>query len=165
MRILYVYGFGIFVFLLLLNLLLPMQSDDFDAYFSSQSGFEAIKQFYFHWNARIGELLHKGYLGAINPYLFDFLNAIVGVAFIISFFVLIFGKLPCNQKDGAILAFILFVFMAFCGFGGVFLWGSGSLNYLWGLLFIMIFLLPFRFYYGGGRTNIRLKPKYVSHFL
>ncbi|RAX52038.1 hypothetical protein CCY99_07760 [Helicobacter sp. 16-1353] len=150
----------IFAFLLCLNLLLPPISDDFDAYFAAQKGFESAKYFYFHWNARIGELLHKGFIGGFNPFLFDFINAIVGSGFIFAFFILLFGRIPKDRNDITTIMFICLLILVASPFGAVFLWGSGALNYLWGLFFIIIFLLPYRIFSekalnrGGGTTRI-----------
>ncbi|RDU64646.1 DUF6056 family protein [Helicobacter sp. MIT 14-3879] len=160
MRILNFSVFGVvFLFLLLINILLPRQSDDFDAFFNSQKGFESAKRFYLTWNARIGELFYQGFIGGINPYLFDFLNALVGVMFIFSFFILVFARVPKSSKDVSMLFLTLLILMFFSAFGSDFVWGAGSLNYMWGLFVIIIFLLPFRFYFarlfmGGGRILI-----------
>lgn len=136
----------IFAFLLLVNILLPRQSDDFNHYYSALEGLKSAKNSYLHWNARIGELINNAFLAGINPYLFDLLNAGVGVIFLLSFFVLIFCHLPRGFGDFATMAMILFIIMFSCAFGSVFAWGAGSLNYLWGLCFILLFLLPWRIY-------------------
>ncbi len=146
---------SIFSFLLVINILLPMQSDDFGAYFSAQKGFESIKHSYLHWNARIGELLFKGFVGAFNPYVFDFINALIGSVFIIAFFVLVFARLPKSAKDSVAIALVMFLLMFVAPFGADFIWIAGSLNYMWGLLLIIIFLLPYRFFYQSKLAQIR----------
>lgn len=137
----------LFSFLFCLNLLLPPQSDDFNAAISAKNGFKSAIESYMTWNGRIGELINVSFIAGINSYLFDFINAIVGTCFIICFFVLVFARLPRSYEDSVILSLILLIIMYSLPFGSTFFWGSGSLNYLWGLFFIVIFLLPYRFYY------------------
>lgn len=142
-----------FAFLLFVNIALPPQSDDIEHIFS-KSGFEGAKTRYLSWNGRFGELLFAGAVAKLNPYLFDVINASVGVIFMLVLFALMFGRVPRGIKDASLVALILFMLMKFCAFGANFAWGSGSLNYMWGICLIMIFLLPYRFYapnlYGGG---------------
>ena len=163
--------FAIFAFLLSLNILLPSISDDFDAYLAAQNGFESAKWFYLHWNARIGELLHKGLIGSFNPFIFDILNASVGTSFIFTFFMLVFGRIPKYKEDIANIIAMLILILFATAFGSVFLWGSGSLNYLWGISFIVLFLLPYRFYIekifnngGGVDSKLSLFLGYISPF-
>lgn len=134
----------IFAFLLLINVLLPRQSDDFNHYYGALEGLKSAKSSYLHWNARIGELINVAFLAGVNPYLFDLLNAGVGVIFLFSFFWLIFCRFPRGFGDFATMSLVLFIIMFSCAFGSVFAWGAGSLNYLWGLCFILLFLLPWR---------------------
>lgn len=135
-----------FAFLLLINILLPRQSDDFNHYYGALEGLKSAKNSYLHWNARIGELINVAFLAGVNPYLFDVLNAILGVVFLIAFFGLVFCRLPRGFEDFATIALVLFIIIFSCAFGSVFAWGAGSLNYLWGLCFILLFLLPWRIF-------------------
>lgn len=136
---------GIFGFFWILNALLPMQSDDFPHFFSAQNGLISAKNSYLNWNGRFGELFFTAFLADLPQGIFDILNAFVGAGFIFSFFILVFGRLP-KARDGFILASIFLILFHCYGFG-VFAWGNGALNYLWGIFFIFLFLLPFRFYY------------------
>lgn len=154
-----------FAFLLFVNIALPPQSDDIEHIFS-KGGFEGAKTRYLSWNGRFGELLFAGVVAKLNPYLFDVINAGVGVIFMLVLFALMFGRIPRGIKDASLVALILFMLMKFCAFGANFAWGSGSLNYSWGICLIMIFLLPYRFYapnlyWGGGNPKIA-HPK-ISH--
>ncbi len=139
---------AIFVFLWLTNTLLPPLSDDFDAFYEAQKGFQSAKNMYLNWNARIGQLLFSGLVAGFAPPLFDFFNALMGTSFIFVFFALVFGKAPRFHHPFDFTAlFLICLFILYCvSFGAVFLWGAGSTNYLWGILFIMLFLLPFRFF-------------------
>lgn len=138
---------GIFLFLFILNILLPPQSDDLDAYFMSYDGIKGGIRSYMNWNGRIGEFLFMSFVGRFHPLLFDFINAIFGVGFILGIFFLSFGRGPKDNLDSNMLILILLLLMGFSSFGANFLWGSGSLNYLWGLSFILLFLLSYRIYY------------------
>ncbi|MGX2983564.1 DUF6056 family protein [Helicobacter sp. 23-1045] len=136
---------ALFAFLLFINALLPLQSDDFNHYFSALNGFASAKSSYLHWNGRIGELLFTAFIARINPYLFDFLNALVGMIFIGAFFILLFCRAPRDFRDISLICLTMLILLHFSAFGSNFAWGSGALNYLWGLCFIMLFLLPYRF--------------------
>lgn len=151
--------------MLFVNIALPPQSDDIEHIFSA-GGFEGAKTRYLSWNGRIGELLFVGFIAKLNPYLFDVLNASVGVIFVIVLFWLIFGRIPRGIKDASIIALIFVMLMNFCAFGANFAWGGGSLNYMWGSSLIMIFLLPYRFYalksiWGGDYKIVHRK---ISHY-
>lgn len=140
---------------------MPPQSDDIEHIFS-EVGFEGARNRYLSWNGRFGELLFVGFVAKINPYIFDVINASVGAIFVLVFFALIFWKIPRGAKDASIIALILFLLMKFCAFGANFAFGSGSLNYMWGICLVMVFLLPYRFYAfnligGGNRLNSHTK--------
>ena len=147
---------GIFLFLFILNILLPPQSDDLDAYFMANDGIRGGIRSYMHWNGRIGEFLFMSFVGRFNPLLFDFINAIFGTFFIVGIFILTFGKFPKDKLDSNILLLIILLLMAFASFGANFLWGSGSLNYLWGLSFILLFLFSYRFYFSFALLDSKL---------
>lgn len=136
----------LFGFLLFLNAIFPVQSDDL---WASLSGFDAVKSSYLHWNSRLGELFRVGW-GAVfaTTAYFWFVNAFIGVIVILELFVLIFARLPrADAVDLSIFAcFFVWLLMAY-RFGSMFFWAAGSYNYLWSYLFIFTWLLPFRFYF------------------
>lgn len=81
----------------------------------------------------------------LNPYIFDFFNAILGTIFVLGLFASLFWDF--KRRFHAQDAFLLCTISAF---ESVFLWGDGSANYLWGgvgailiMLHIKIFLLRF----------------------
>ena len=111
------------------------------------------------WNGRIGEL----FCVAIGSYLahtplYPFINALICVAFIYLFFILIFARLPfmgdsrvdlaSHSNDIAVICFILICLFAFKGFGSVFYWACGSFNYLWAWVIILAWCVPFRLFWG-----------------
>lgn len=144
----------------MLNALFPAQSDDLGAHIGTV---ESIKYSYLHWNARLGELLRVwfGSYLASTAY-FAFINPLFCVGLLYLLFGLLFGHTPrlfiaqnlsqqpsqtkgtINFSDLAILCFILLVFMLNRGFGAIFFWAAGSLNYLWAYCLILAFCLPYR---------------------
>lgn len=136
----------LFGFLLFLNAVFPVQSDDLGA---SIGGFEAAKSSYLQWNSRLGELFRVGW-GAVfaTTAYFWFVNAFIGAVVVLELFVLIFARLPrANSSDLSIFClFFVWLLMAY-RFGSMFFWAAGSYNYLWSNIFILAWLLPFRFYF------------------
>lgn len=128
------------------NFAFPPQADDLSMYFTAKVGnFGAT---YFSWNARIGEILYTGYFAKfIESVVFDLLNALMGTIFILGSFVLCCGRLPDKKQDYYMLALLCALILLLCCFGSTFLWGAGSFNYLWGVGFIVLFLLPFRIFW------------------
>lgn len=144
----------------MLNALFPAQSDDLGAHIGTV---DSIKHSYLHWNARLGELLRVwfGSYLASTPY-FAFINPLFCVGLLYLLFWLLFGRTPrlfiaqnlsyqpsqtkdtTDFSDLAILCFILLVFMLNRGFGAIFFWAAGSLNYLWAYCLILAFCLPYR---------------------
>ena len=86
------------------------QSDDFAHYVSAIDSDRDFLTSYFTWNGRFGELLCTGFFGKLFfgsfSWLFDFLNALVGIVYFYVFFVLCFGILPKDKTDFVILIFI-----------------------------------------------------------
>lgn len=143
----------------MLNALFPAQSDDLGAYIGTV---ESIKHSYLHWNARLGELLRVwfGSYLASTAY-FAFINPLFCVGLLYLLFGLLFGRTPriyraksitatkpdkdtIDFSDLAILCLALLVFMLNRGFGAIFFWAAGSLNYLWAYCLILAFCLPYR---------------------
>ena len=64
-------------------------------------------------------------------------------------------------SDVAVLCFMLLAFMAYKGFGAVFFWVAGSLNYLWAYCLILGFCVPYRML--GGRMYERKCTKNMQN--
>ena len=146
-----------FVFLFVLNLLVPTQSDELGdpkLFLPMQSyggevvfgGIESAYGAFMNWNPRLGNLILVSCMAGLSemPPYFDFLNACVGTGFIFLIFFLIYGRIPKDFHDSVILIVIVFFFMLHAPFGDFFLWTGGSLNYLWGYSLIGIALIPYR---------------------
>ena len=139
----------LFAFLLTLNVLLPLVGDDY-LLLKNSNGIASLIYSYKSWNARIYELLYGAFIVRLNPYLFDFINAILGVIFILGLHILLFWdfRRKFNVQDIFLLITMLFLLCTTIAFEAVFLWGDGSVNYLWGgvgvvliMIHIKIFLL------------------------
>ncbi len=111
------------------------------------------------WNGRIGELFCVAFGSYLaHTALYPFINALVCVAFIYLFFILIFARLPfmCESNDKlckdsqdiSVICFIMLCLFIFKGFGSVFYWACGSYNYLWAWVLIMAWCVPFRLFWG-----------------
>lgn len=110
------------------------------------------------WNGRIGELFCVAFGSYLaHTALYPFINALVCVAFIYLFFILIFARLPFmgdlhddshSKQDISVICFIMLCLFIFKGFGSVFYWACGSYNYLWAWVLIMAWCVPFRLFWG-----------------
>ena len=145
---------GVFLFLYFLNAIFPTQSDDLGA---ELGGLTAAVNSYNNWNGRFGELLRVSFGSylATTPF-YAPMNALVGATVIFLVFLLVFARRPeSTLKDISILS-ILIVFLlidnSLC-FGSFFYWDAGSFNYLWAWLLILLWILPYRFYWQGIITN------------
>ena len=145
---------SLYLLFFILNFLFPTQSDDLGAGFG---GLSAAYQSYIGWNGRLGDLARVAFGSYLaHTALYPFINALVCVAFVYLFFVLMFARLPfmCDSKgeskmrDITTIAFILLCLFAFKGFGSVFYWAAGSFNYLWAWVLIMAWCVPFRLFWG-----------------
>lgn len=145
------FALGLFFVLLVWNFLFLPQSDDFTQHLSALDPNRNFLTSYLTWNGRFGEILSTGLLARFffGPFawIFDFLNAWMGVIYFYAFFLLCFGRLPSSKEDFFSFAFLIGFICAFGHFGAVFLWGAGALNYLWGVGLILCFLVPFRLFY------------------
>lgn len=116
------------------------------------------------WNGRLGDIFRVAFGSYLaHTPLYPFINALFCVAFIYLFFILIFARLPfigdsrvdlnSHSHDIGIICFILICLFAFKGFGSVFYWAAGSLNYLWAWVLILAWCVPFRLFWGEILTK------------
>ncbi|TQR29529.1 hypothetical protein DMB92_07955 [Campylobacter sp. MIT 99-7217] len=144
---------AVFAVLFVFNFLVVAQSDDWAHYFTAINPNIPWYDTYFTWNARIGEILNTGFLASLHQNLFDILNALVGSSFIFAVFYLCFLRLPKNKLDLLCFLLLCIFFIFLNSFSATFLWGAGSLNYLWGVSLIIWFLIPFRKFF-HDRKNL-----------
>ncbi len=147
---------------------MPPQADDIQAAISSKDGIHAAIKSYMSWNARIGELLFVSFIGGLSDLTFDIINALIGSIFIYMFFIFIFMRFPKTRQDMRCIVLICFLILYFSPFGADFLWGAGSLNYMWGILLIIIALYPYRIFWNSIFINeIRqiINPIFIPLFI
>lgn len=157
---------SLFFLLLILNVLFPTQSDDLGG---GYNGIRGALNAYLGYNGRFGEFL-KVWFGSYfsNFFSFNVVNALIGCVFVHLFFALIFDRLPfatarlssifARRKsmvtaennpmfDAAVVALIMIFLFYYRGFGAVFLWTAGAINYLWPWTLILLWLLPYRIFW------------------
>lgn len=138
----------IFIVIFIFQCVFPAQSDDFGHHLNALESNRGFLYSYFQWNARIGEILYTGFFARFNNTIaLKFLGAFIGTAFILAWFVLIFARLPLGRKDWMSICFLCFCLITLNDFAADFLWNSGWFNYLLGCLLIMLFWIPFRFFW------------------
>lgn len=135
-----------FLIFFIFNITLPFVSDDIAMQNSTLEfgigNFSFFNLPYFNHNGRFGENLYF-LLAQIGPFNLDILNSIAGVIYIFLFYFLVFLRLPSNRKDFFIFLFIIFFIICFCPVSN-FVWLSASFNYIWAVILIMLYILPFR---------------------
>ncbi|WP_208414724.1 DUF3329 domain-containing protein [Paenibacillus castaneae] len=144
---------GIFIYMLVINLLSPMFADDYNYSFmwDKSKRIENIvdvlrSQYihYFEWGGRsvshtIGQILLMTNNGVSST-----LNAIVFTFFIYLLYRHSQGIQLKYQSVTILLLIFFFCWTSFPSFGETNVWLIGSVNYLWTSVFILLFLLPFR---------------------
>lgn len=138
-----------FIMLLKVNVLTPMVNEDFDLYAGDKTVYELIHMCvgqYMRWNARIGDVLSLIF-SFIDLRIYNVINAFFTLLLILTnLYVanIIFGK---KVKDITLVVCMSFVFLSLVFFiqkpGEIFLWRTGSANYLYPALFGFWFFVPF----------------------
>lgn len=143
---------GVFVLMFILNWFTPYLVDDFRYHYSflDYSRIETLgdiaKSMMAHANTCNGRTVAHALvqLSMLFPkWVFDMVNSLV-------FTTMIFLIARICNIGGKSCSFILLFIMAFCSvwlyvrdFGQVFLWQDGAINYLWGMVLNLIFVIPF----------------------
>lgn len=125
---------------------MPAASDDYGHAMKCANGFQSAVDSYFHWNGRLGELMLVSFAAALPPLVFDLVNSLIGASFLFLFFFLIFGHFPKERDDFFYFSFLMFCIVSLTMFGSIFVWISGSVNYLWGFFLIALWWMPIRLY-------------------
>ena len=138
-----------FIVILKANVLTPMVNEDFDLYAGDKTVGELVHMCagqYMRWNARIGDVLSLIF-SFIDVRVYNVANAFFTLLFILTnLYVasIIFGK---KVKDITLVVCMLFVFLSLIFFvqkpGEIFLWRTGSANYMYPALFGLWFFVPF----------------------
>lgn len=142
----------LFGIMLLLNFLTPRMVDDLSqrsaGAFDFRTLFSWLKNRYLTWSGRMVADANNGLFLGLPKYVFNIINAALYVLLM---------DLMCRHAIGArkisdkkrVLLFIIVQILAFFNFpafGQVILWESGAANYLWNIVIIFAFLLPYRLY-------------------
>lgn len=145
--------------ILLLNVLTPLISDDFAYLFiygeNTRVGsvidiIHSQVNHYYLWGGRSIVHFIAQVLLLLPSYVADILNSLIYVAYTF----LIYYHIKGRGTNG--ISLFIFVSLAIWFmqpvFGDTILWITGSANYLWGTVLILLFLLPFRLYSGKGQS-------------
>lgn len=150
----------IYLFLFFLNAIFPTQSDDIGI---DSIDIQRAIDFYMNLNGRFGVFLGLWFGSYMaTTLLFPFINAFVGLSFIVAFFVVVFGRMPkACLFDLTFLCLILLLMMSDATFGSIFFWAAGSFSYLWMYLLLCLYLIPYRLFWGRvfASKSIKLDSK------
>lgn len=146
----------IFASILILNHSVMLSPDDYTYSWVQGSNMERVdgiddciktgKFLYNNWTGRIIPHVLVGIFRNMNPLIFEVINSLVFMLFII----LITKVL--NKKSGFLSILSVFGYLAFSMmFGEKFAWISGALNYLWPSTFMIILIYYFYNYYIGEK--------------
>jgi len=150
----------LFTQMLLLNFFTPLIIGDDYKYSGSTSILDALRNEYIRymtWNGRSVTLFLLRLLLMMPKYVFNVLNSF---AYII--LTLLMYKYANTKNKPSIALFLIIIFSLWIfvpGYGHVVLWVTGSLVYLWGLVIILCFSLPYSLYIADNRI---LSSKYAT---
>jgi len=104
-----------------------------------------------YWSARVGEQLAVIFASS-DKMIFNFLNT--GLFFLFCYLVIVFSKGEFPPLKQAYTYFLLslalsFVIVLIPTLGEIFFWLDGSANYLWSIMILLLFFLPYRFLFTG----------------
>lgn len=148
---LYAFIIVFFILIFILNRLYPLFADDW-SYSFVYGGNERVKNIkdifisqyrhYFMWGGRTIVHLIAQFLLFIPPWIADTINSI---AYIVFTFVIYKIVRIGETKESPLLFILIQLLLWFLlpAFGEDFLWITGSANYLWGTLLILLFLYPY----------------------
>lgn len=142
---------GIFILLLVYNRLTPYLVDDFTYCFSFQTGdklsgildiFPSMLAHASSMNGRLAAHSLVQFFTLLPNWVFDLINAAM---FVLQIYLLC-GFTPKGRARWLQLLLAFFSLMFFeLAFGQVNLWQDGAINYLWSVVFSLLFLRPFAF--------------------
>ncbi len=164
--------FIVFVIMAILNVMKPLSSDDYFAAFVWQEGtpingelvenpervsgltdiVKSTKSYYLTWGGRVPGGLPVGLFMLIGKEYFNPINALMFVVLIMEIYWLSHeGKVSFTFKWDYVL-WIFFSLWAFnISFNDTCLWLSGSCNYLWMVVIVLAFIIPYvkHYFYDG----------------
>jgi hypothetical protein len=133
-----------------LNWLTPLVSDDFGIV-ASMRGVTTFHDFartvggvYQSWDGRILGYAIGRWFAMLDKGVFNVANALAFVVFTVLVYLHARGR---GRPSPALYGFIVLgTWFLVPVFGQVFLWMAGSTNYLWTMLFVLAFMLPYRWH-------------------
>ena len=103
---------------------------------------ETAKYFYFNWTGRVLPHVLIGIFRNINPYVFEVVNSVLFVIFLITVTKVL------NKKTSYLIILACFGYLAYSKmFGEKVAWISGACNYLWSCAFLAVFIYVFYNYF------------------
>lgn len=154
----------IFFFMLILNMLTPLLSDDYFVAFVWPEGlvingalpedtrkissfsdvFDSLKSYYYIWGGRIPGQSFITIFSWWGKGIFNFVNAFMAVLLVAEIYWITHeGKISLDFDPSKVI-WIFFALWSFnAAFVDTFLWLSGSCDYLWLMVLILTFLLPY----------------------
>lgn len=152
--------------ILILNTNTPLVLDDFAYSFNSEGSlinglsdiFKSQYIHYFGWGGRSVVHIIAQFLLFIDPLYADILNTLVYLLYCY----LVYLHIKGHSKHSLFTLIFVFSLIFFLqpAFGETCLWLTGSANYTWSTLIILLFLLPYRLYRGSVKKN-----NYLMSFL
>lgn len=165
---------AVFLFMLLLNWLMPLHRDDYDYALvwettkhlaSMEDIFVSLYRHYFMHGGRMVAFFTQESFLIHDKIWFDFANAFVFVGLIL---LLIWHSLRrvtlCFDGWKVVTAFLL-VWLAIPHFGEVAVWMCGSVVYLWTGFWGFLFLLPYNLYFAGHFQKKGILPAFLLFLL
>lgn len=124
--------------------------DDYNYSFSGGKKTESVVDIivnqyhhYFNWGGRVVVHFFAQLFLMVDKQYFDVFNTIAYVLLVMVIYLHAVGKFKLYPS--LLIIINCFFFLSMPAFGQVFLWLTGACNYLWGPLFALAYLLPYRF--------------------
>ena len=150
----------IFLFITLINFQTPLIGEDFALsipYSNKDDGFVKIislvgEKIYYQsttWNARLGEQLTIIIL-AFDKVIFNVLNIFLTFAFF--YLIIVYSKgefVKVSSSYFYFIALMLSIFLLLPNAGDILFWITVASNYLWSVLILLLFFLPYRLLFSG----------------
>lgn len=149
----YIFLLSVFVAFLILNIVFPLYSDDwsYSFIFGSKDKISSISDIfysqyvhYFTWGGRVVAHTIAQFLLLMNPYVADFLNAFIYTLLIYLIYVISVKSYRLNNFF-LILIISLLVLLFVPEIIETTIWITGSANYLWTCVLLLIYIRPFIF--------------------
>lgn len=149
---------GTFLFLLLLNCLMPLRGDDYDyslvwgtaRHVSSLE--DVFQSAYNHYLTHGGRMVTVFFLDLFlwaGKLPFDIANAAIFTGVLILLYCHSTRDIKLTAEPGLLATAALFMWLCLPHFGEVAVWKSGSTVYLWSGFFALLFLLPYNLFLAG----------------